>query len=67
MRSLHLAWITETLTFAATFAPAALGPIIRENLALDKWQMGNAGQCGTLVEGTGYTCSAGPFLDDGCW
>ncbi len=39
----QLAWIAFFLTFFATFAPGALMPIIRENLYLDKWQIGAAG------------------------
>jgi MFS transporter, NNP family, nitrate/nitrite transporter len=40
---MQLSWIAFFLTFFATFAPAALLPTIRENLGLDKWQLGSAG------------------------
>ena len=38
-----LAWIAFFFSFIATFAPAALMPVIRETLTMDKWQVGMSG------------------------
>ncbi|KAG1677418.1 hypothetical protein FOA52_001873 [Chlamydomonas sp. UWO 241] len=43
MRAFHLSWINFFMTFLATFAPASLIPIIREDLSLTKNQLGTAG------------------------
>lgn len=40
----QLSWINFFMTFFATFAPAALLPLIRENLSLTKTQAGLAGE-----------------------
>ena len=41
---IQLSWINFFMTFFATFAPAALLPLIRENLSLTKTQAGLAGE-----------------------
>ena len=42
--TMQLSWINFFMTFLATFAPAALLPLIRENLSLTKTQTGLAGE-----------------------
>lgn len=49
--SFHLSWICFFFTFVATFAPAAVLPVIRDNLFLTKSELGNAGVaavCGAI-------------------
>jgi NNP family nitrate/nitrite transporter-like MFS transporter len=41
---MQLAWISFFMSFLVTFAPAALLPLIRENLSMTKTQIGVAGQ-----------------------
>ncbi len=40
---MQLSWVAFFMSFVATFAPAALLPIIRDDLNLTKSQLGNAG------------------------
>lgn len=40
------------MTFLATFAPASLITVIRDNIGADKWELGNAGVaavCGAIA------------------
>ncbi|GFH26803.1 nitrate/nitrite transporter [Haematococcus lacustris] len=63
MRSMHLAWFAFFMTFLATFAPASLITVIRENLVIDKWQNGSAGVaavCGAIA----FRLFMGAFLDN---
>ncbi|KAL6746826.1 major facilitator superfamily domain-containing protein [Haematococcus lacustris] len=63
MRSMHLAWFAFFMTFLATFAPASLITVIRENLVIDRWQNGSAGVaavCGAIA----FRLFMGAFLDN---
>ncbi|KAJ9531505.1 hypothetical protein QJQ45_015034, partial [Haematococcus lacustris] len=58
-----LAWFAFFMTFLATFAPASLITVIRENLVIDKWQNGSAGVaavCGAIA----FRLFMGAFLDN---
>eukprot|EP00798_Chlamydomonas_sp_ICE-L_P021321 gene21321-28253_t len=51
MRAFHLSWIIFFFTFFATFAPAVLIPIIREDMSLTKTDLGISGVtavCGAI-------------------
>lgn len=43
MRAFHLSWLNFFMTFIATFAPAALMPIIRDDLGMTKNEVGLSG------------------------
>ncbi|KAG2431535.1 hypothetical protein HXX76_009549 [Chlamydomonas incerta] len=48
----HLSWICFFMSFVATFAPASLAPVIRDDLFLTKPQIGSAGVaavCGAIA------------------
>lgn len=47
MMAFHLAWFNFMMCFFATFAPAALMPVIRENLNLSRTDIGLSGEQGT--------------------
>ncbi|KAJ9531651.1 hypothetical protein QJQ45_021793, partial [Haematococcus lacustris] len=60
---LQLAWFAFFMTFLATFAPASLITVIRENLVIDRWQNGSAGVaavCGAIA----FRLFMGAFLDN---
>jgi MFS transporter, NNP family, nitrate/nitrite transporter len=60
--SFHISWIAFFFTFVATFAPAVLAPVIRDNLFLTKSDLGNAGVaavCGAIAA----RIFMGSFLD----
>jgi NNP family nitrate/nitrite transporter-like MFS transporter len=66
MRAFHLNWAAFFITFATTFAPAALLPVLRDSLELTQTDIGNGGiasVCGAigsrLVMGT-FTDMFGP-------
>lgn len=48
MRAFHLCWFGFFTSFVSTFAPAAMIPVIREDLGLSKADLGNAGALLTL-------------------
>ncbi|KXZ49558.1 hypothetical protein GPECTOR_20g412 [Gonium pectorale] len=51
MVAFHLSWLSFFMSFVATFAPASLLPVIRDDLFLSKPQLGNAGVaavCGAI-------------------
>lgn len=66
MRAFHLNWAAFFITFATTFAPAAVLPVLRDSLDLTATDIGNGGiasVCGAigsrLVMGT-FTDMFGP-------
>lgn len=51
MRAFHISWLAFFLTFLATFAPAALLPVLRDDLDLTNTDIGTAGiasVCGAI-------------------
>ncbi|MEW5315979.1 MAG: hypothetical protein WDW38_007373 [Sanguina aurantia] len=61
--SLHLAWISFFTSFLATFAPAALATVIRDDLTgITKVQLGNAGIAAITGAIMGRVCM-GTFCD----
>lgn len=62
MRAFWLSTLAFFMTFTATFAPAALMPVIREDLGLTKLQVGNSGVCAVVGAVAGRICM-GAFLD----
>lgn len=62
MSAFHLSWLAFFAAFISTFAPAALLPVIRDNLDLTKTDLGNAGiaaVCGAIAARVGM----GSFVD----
>ncbi|KAG2484638.1 hypothetical protein HYH03_016591 [Edaphochlamys debaryana] len=58
----HLSWFAFFISFLATFAPASLVPVIRDDLNLTKPELGNAGVaavCGAIAARVGM----GVFVD----
>lgn len=56
MSAFHLSWLAFFAAFVSTFAPAALLPVIRDNLDLTKTDIGNAGiaaVCGAIAARVG--------------
>lgn len=43
MRAFHLCWFGFFTSFVSVFAPAAMIPVVREDLGLTKVELGNAG------------------------
>ncbi|KAG1663217.1 hypothetical protein FOA52_011310 [Chlamydomonas sp. UWO 241] len=62
MRAFHLAWVNFFMTFLATFAPASLIPIIREDLSLTEDQLGSA-RTATVVGAIFARVAMGVTLD----
>ncbi|KAG2489122.1 hypothetical protein HYH03_012348 [Edaphochlamys debaryana] len=62
MVAFHLSWVAFFISFIATFAPASLLPVIRDDLNLTKSELGNAGVaavCGAIAARIGM----GVFVD----
>lgn len=62
MRAFHVSWLAFFLTFLATFAPAALLPVLRDDLDLTSTDISNAGiasVCGAI----GSRLLIGTFTD----
>lgn len=56
MAAFHLSWLAFFAAFVSTFAPAALLPVIRDNIDLTKTDLGNAGiaaVCGAIAARVG--------------
>lgn len=51
MRAFHLCWFGFFTSFVSTFAPAAMIPVVREDLGLSKADLGNAGVNAVIVSG----------------
>lgn len=49
MRAFHLCWFGFFTSFVSTFAPAAMIPVVREDLGLSKGDLGNAGVNASVV------------------
>lgn len=62
MMAFHLAWFNFMMCFFATFAPAALMPVIRENLNLSRTDIGLSGVCAVVGAVLGRFFM-GTFLD----
>ncbi len=56
----QLSTLAFFMTFTATFAPAALMPVIREDLNLTKQEVGNSGECSVLCSPSALCCPASP-------
>lgn len=45
MSAFHLSWVAFFLAFVSTFGPAALMTVVRDNLNMNKFTLGDAGIC----------------------
>jgi hypothetical protein len=65
----HFSWVAFFAAFMSTFAPAALLPVIRENLDLTSVDLGNAGVaavCGAIASRVAMGNFVGECRSTGC-